>query len=179
MRAAVSKEKLLAFISEIGRTAKGPGRVYLVGGSSAVLLGIREQTIDIDIKLDPEPAGIFEAIATLKDRLGINVELASPDDFVPAIPGWQDRSEFVTRSGPVEFFHYDFYGQALAKIQRGHHTDLADARAFVRLGKVEPLQVRAYFDQIKPALIRFPSIRAADFAFRVESFVKECLGSGD
>src|SRR5579862_2449415 len=120
MRSAVDPEKLATFMDEIGRAASGRGRVYLVGGSTALLFGIRDQTLDIDIKLDPEPQGIFEAIATLKERLSINVELASPDHFIPPLPGWEERSEFIATSGPVDFYHYDLYGQTLAKILRGH-----------------------------------------------------------
>ena len=96
------------------------GRIYLVGGASAVLLGWRAMTVDVDLKLDPEPIGAFEAIAELKDSLDINIELAAPDQFIPALPGWRERSPFVARHGRVAFHHYDFYGQALGKIERGH-----------------------------------------------------------
>ena len=44
-----------------------------------MLIGWRETTVDADLKLDPEPAGVFEAIARLKDSLDINVELSAPD----------------------------------------------------------------------------------------------------
>ena len=53
-----------------------------MGGATAVLLGIRDQTIDIDVKLDPEPAGVFESIARLKEQLHVSVELAAPDQFL-------------------------------------------------------------------------------------------------
>src|SRR5438876_934626 len=111
-------------MQELGESATGPGKVYITGGATALLLGIRAQTIDVDIKLDPEPAGVFEAVSELKERLAVNVELAAPDHFIPPIPGWQDRSEFIARYGLVDFYHYDFYGQALSKILRGHPTDL-------------------------------------------------------
>ena len=62
MRGPADKEKIELVIQELGRRAKGPGRVYLVGGSSVVLEGGRAATIDVDLKLDPEPEGIFEAI---------------------------------------------------------------------------------------------------------------------
>ena len=58
---------------ELAAAARGPGKVYLTGGATALLLDFREQTIDIDLKLDPEPAGVFEAIARLKDRLELNI----------------------------------------------------------------------------------------------------------
>lgn len=48
-------------MEELGKRATSPGTVYLTGGSTALLLGFREQTVDIDIKLEPEPAGAFQA----------------------------------------------------------------------------------------------------------------------
>ena len=66
METALNPEKLGNFMEQIGRRATGPGRIYLVGGATALLLGIRGQTVDVDIKLDPEPPGTFEAIALLK-----------------------------------------------------------------------------------------------------------------
>ena len=66
---------------------------------SAVLMGWREMTLDVDLKADPEPAGFFEALPRLKDELDINIELASPDQFVPALPGWVERSPFIADHG--------------------------------------------------------------------------------
>ncbi len=100
---------------ELAASARGPGKVYFTGGATALLLGFREQTIDIDLKLDPEPAGAFEAIARLKNQLDVNVELASPDDFIPTVPDWRSRSPRIASFGQVEFFHYDLALQALAK----------------------------------------------------------------
>jgi hypothetical protein len=171
MRSATDKAKLLTFIREVGLAARGPGSVYLVGGSTALLLGIREQTIDVDIKLDPEPKGVFEAIAKLKEQLDLNIELASPDQFLPALPGWKDRSEFIAESGQVTFFHYDFYGQAMAKILRGHHRDLNDVRALVQLGKVQTSRLQDFYNQIEHDLIRFPAINVEDFKARLASFI--------
>ena len=81
MREKVTPERLRIFMREISRRTQGEGRVYFTGGSTALLLGLREQTIDVDIKVDPEPRGIFEAIANLKNELSLNIELASPDEF--------------------------------------------------------------------------------------------------
>jgi len=172
MRSWVDREKITAFMSEVGRSATGPGRVYLVGGSSVLLLGIRSQTIDIDLKLDPEPEGIFEAIAALKESLSVNVELASPDLFLPPLPGWQERSEFISHFGQVDFYHYDFLSQALAKILRGHEKDIADARQLLQMGKVDPTSLSSSFEQIKPALVRYPHINASDFEGRLTKFLR-------
>lgn len=172
MRPLVDVARLHAFMAGIGRAAKGPGRVYLVGGSTALLLGFREQTIDIDIKLEPEPLGVFEAIAELKNTLQVNVELASPDQFIPAIPGWEQRSEFITRFGEVEFFHYDFYGQALAKILRNHEVDIADADALLAAGKIELDQLTSYYESIRDQAIRYPAINLETFDRRVAEFTE-------
>lgn len=178
MRDVVDNAKLLRFMTELGARSTGPGKVYIAGGSSALLLGIRPQTIDIDLKLSPEPPAAFEAIAKLKETLSLNVELASPDDFMPAIPGWEDRSEFIIRSGEVDFFHYDFYSQVLAKVLRGHRTDISDARAFVALGKVDVGTLKTLFEQIRDKLIRFPRIDPVDFEEKLTTFLQTVDSDG-
>lgn len=62
---------------------------------------------------------LFRALPQLKEELEINIELASPDPFIPELPGWQERSLFVAREGRLSFYHYDLFAQALAKIERG------------------------------------------------------------
>jgi hypothetical protein len=36
----------------LGRHARGPGRVYLTGGATALLEGWRASTVDVDLKLE-------------------------------------------------------------------------------------------------------------------------------
>jgi hypothetical protein len=86
MRAETDTAKLMTFMAELGNRVRGPGRIYFAGGATALLHGWRSTTIDVDLKPDPEPPGLFEALAVLKDELDINVELASPDQFIPAVP---------------------------------------------------------------------------------------------
>src|ERR1035438_4952991 len=128
MRAETDLAKLKSFMIALGQQVRGGGRIYFTGGATAVLHGWRPMTIDIDLKPDPEPLGLFEALATLKDQLDINVELASPDQFIPAIPGWRERSLFIARHGWLEFFHYDPCGQALSKLERRHRSELRYVR---------------------------------------------------
>ena len=171
MRSHVDKDRLFSFFQEIGCRSQGPGRIYIVGGSTALLLGIRDQTIDIDIKLDPEPKGVFESIAIIKDSLSINIELASPDQFVPPLGSWRERSEFIGKFGEVEFFHYDFYGQAFAKIVRGHSVDLSDVSALVRLGKIELGQLHALVQDALPDIVRYPALNQVEVLKRVDEFI--------
>ena len=131
----------------------------------------------MDLKLDPETKAIFEGIAKIKERLAINVELASPDLFLPPLPGWRERSEFIARKGLVEFFHYDFYAQALAKLLRGYSTDLGDVRSYVALGKVAPKRLWSLFESIGGDLIRYPAIDPSEYERIVMEFVQEVGGA--
>jgi hypothetical protein len=79
-------------MEELARRAQSKGKVYFTGGATALLLGMREQTIDLDIKFAPEPRGVFEAIGGLKNQLDLNVELAAPDDFIPVTDDWQEKT---------------------------------------------------------------------------------------
>ena len=173
MRTETNRAKLGAFMAMLGERVAGPGRIYLVGGATAVLYGWRDMTIDVDLKPDPEPLGLFEVLAALKDELDINVELASPDQFIPAVPGWRERSLFIARHGPVEFFHYDPYGQALAKLQRRHERDLRDVEALCSAGLVRKKELREMFILIKPQLIRYPAVDPASFEAAVHEFCDE------
>ncbi len=150
-------------MAELGQRVRGPARIYLTGGGTAVLEGWRGMTIDLDLKAVPEPPGFYEAIAELKESIDINVELASPDDFIPALPGWQERSPFIARHGPVEFHHFDLYSQALSKIERGHTRDLSDVQAMFQRGRIEPRRLAELFRVIEPELIRYPAIEPAVF----------------
>ncbi len=171
MRKLLDKPRLQRLMRELGRASTGPGRVYLCGGATALLAGWRASTVDVDLQFDPEPAGIFTAIATLKNTLDINIELAGPSDFVPPLPGWRDRCVPIGDESGVEFLHYDPYTQALSKLQRGHGRDLADVRAMVDNGWVDLSQFCALFDEARPLFIRYPGVDVGDLACRVTEFV--------
>jgi hypothetical protein len=153
------------------RRVRGPGRVYLVGGATAVLHGWRATTVDIDLKMEPEPAGAFEAIAAIKDELDVNVELAAPDQFIPPLPEWRTRSVFIARFESVEFFHYDPASQALAKLERGYARDLDDVHAMVARGLVTLDALAMGFEQIRGGLVRYPAIDPDAFERKVRAFV--------
>jgi len=147
-------------------------RVYFTGGATAVLIGWRSTTIDVDIKVVPEHDHLLRAIPRLKERLQINVELASPDQFIPPLPGWEERSPFVSREGTVSFYHYDLYAQALAKIERSHTQDLQDVREMLRRGLIERSRLLTSYRHIEPELYRYPAVDPATFSRSVEEIVR-------
>jgi hypothetical protein len=176
-RDPLDAERIQQILERLGREAKGPGAVYVTGGASALLIGWRQSTVDLDLKFSPEPEGIFEAIPQIKIELNANIELASPADFIPEVPGWRSRSRPVGRFGQVDFFHYDFVSQALAKIERGHARDLDDVRAMLRLRLIDCAALRTSFEAIRPALIRFPAIEPDVFVDKVLAFLEDNDGA--
>jgi hypothetical protein len=168
MRPRADAERINAFLRELGRAARSPARLYLTGGATAVLEGWRGTTVDIDLHLEPDSDELLRRIPELKERLGVNVELASPAQFIPALPEWRERSPFIERTGRLDAFHFDPYSQALSKLERAFDQDLEDVRAMIARGLVEPRRAQSLFDQIEPELYRFPAIDPASFRARVE-----------
>lgn len=168
MRRDVDAERLHGFLKALGQTARAETTVYLAGGSTAVLEGWRKSTVDVDLKLEPEHDEVLRALPRLKEELQMNVELAAPDGYLPALPGWRERSPFVTREGLVTVRHYDLYSQALAKVERGHTRDLLDVRAMLDRGLVVPARLRELFTAIEPLLYRFPAIDPVTFRTALE-----------
>lgn len=169
MREPVDAARLRLVMEALARAAERDLRVYLVGGTTAVAYGWRASTVDVDLVMRPEDPAVLRALPALKERLRVNVELASPLDFVPVPAGWEERSPLAARVGRVAFHHFDPYAQALAKVERGHRRDLDDVQAMVARGLVAPARARAYFAAIEPELYRFPAVDPRSFRLAVEA----------
>jgi len=143
--------------------------MYLTGGATAVLEGWRPSTVDIDVRFEPDSDAALRQIAELKERLRVNVELASPLDFLPPLEGWRDRSRFRFRSGSLEVFDFDPYSQALAKLERGFELDLRDVSEMVRTEQVDPAKLLELFEGLEGELFRFPAVDPARLRQAVEA----------
>ncbi len=157
MRAESQKKEVERFMVELSSIIKKPVKIYFTGGATAVLFGIRKSTIDVDIKFEPDESQMYEAIRMLKEKLDMNIELASPDNFIPPLPGWRERSVFIKKIMNLEFFHYDLSSQIISKVQRGWEQDLADGAGFLKLG-VEKKNIMALFKSIKNDFVRYPTV---------------------
>jgi hypothetical protein len=173
MRQNTTQERIDRLMRELGASVTSGGRIYFTGGVSAVLLGWREMTLDVDLKADPEPAGFFESLPRLKDELDINIELASPDQFVPPLPGWRERSQFIAQHGPLAFHHYDFYGQALAKIERAHARDRHDVGRMLQSGLVQPGKLAELVAAVEPVMIRYPALDIESLRARISAIAAD------
>ena len=172
MRELASKEKIVEFMRLLGRRTRSEVRVYFTGGTTAVLNGWRDMTLDIDLKFEPEPDELYRAIPQIKEQLQLNIELACPSDFIPELPGWQDRCQYIGREGTVSFFHYDPYSQALSKVERGHEQDVRDVESMIKSGLVDPPKLIGLFYAIEPALYKYPAINPATFARAVYDIIE-------
>jgi hypothetical protein len=172
MREPADLNRLHRFMRALGAEGRGETRVYFTGGATAVLHGWRASTVDVDLKFVPERDELFRAIQTLKEQLRLNIELASPSDFIPVRADWEARSPFIAREGRVSFHHFDLYAQALAKIERSHAQDLTDVRELLKRGLVDRGQLATYFDAIAPQLYKYPALDPASFRARVERAVQ-------
>jgi hypothetical protein len=167
MRADVGRARVLELMSQLGRRLRTPHTLYLVGGSSAVVIGWRASTRDVDVRPEPDSDELLGILHELKHTLDINIELASPLDFLPALDGWQERSPYVGSWGPLHVRHLDFRLQALAKLERGLDTDLADVRAMIGRDLVRSAELHEAFATMQPGLFRFPAVDSERFERRL------------
>lgn len=168
MRQPVDRARIEAFARALGREARRDTKLYLTGGATAVLHGWRAATLDIGVRFEPEADELLLAIARLKDELDLNVERASPPDSIPELPGWRERSPFVLREGRIDVHDFDFYSQALSKIERGFEQDLEDVAAMLHHELVDRERTRELFTEIEPSLFRYPAIDPSSFRAKVE-----------
>lgn len=173
MRTPLDKSKLIILLKNLAKNISGSGGLYLTGGATALLYDWREMTIDLDLKPDPEPAGFFEAVAKTKIQESANIELASPDQFVPALIGWKSRSLYIATYFQIDYYHYDPYGQVLAKLERAHPRDSFDVHQFVTSGLVSPRKLRELFDEVKHECIRYPAIEIKDIEDKITFLISQ------
>jgi hypothetical protein len=158
VREPADAERVERLARELGRTVPPGTRMYLTGGATAVLEGWRPSTVDVDVRFEPDSEEALREIAKLKERLQVNIELASPLDFLPPLAEWRERSRFRFRAGNLEVFDFDAYSQALSKLERGFDLDLRDVAEMVRAGLVQPPKLLQLFDGIEPELFKFPTV---------------------
>lgn len=153
MRPPVDRQRILIFLQHLGQRFRKPGRVYLVGGTTLVFEGFRTQTLDVDLTFDVDERDhgeFIRVVRALKDELAINVEEASPGDFIPLPEGYQNRAHYVGRFGNLDVYHFDVYSVALSKIERGRDADFADVTALLEAGWLDFHTLKSYFAEIIP-----------------------------
>ena len=168
MRQKVTALRLNDFMRALSSDVITPTRVFLVGGATAVLFGWRDSTVDVGLKILPDSDEVLRKLPLLKERFQINIELAAPDDFIPPLPAWEERSRFIAQNGKLTFLHYDLYAQALAKIERWHETDENDVHELLSRKLIDPKTLGDLYLRIEDQLYRYPAVDKPSFRERVQ-----------
>lgn len=153
MRQPVNLQRIQLFLETLSQRVHFACRIYLVGGTTLVSFGFREQTIDIDLALEVDNTHhqkLIETIRDLKEELSLNIEEANPGDFIPLPKGWKDRSLYFGTFGSITVFHFDLYSMALSKIERGTEVDFEDVRALLQHHKIEWQKLFSFYQEILP-----------------------------
>jgi len=170
MRPSVDKKAIESFLTQLGRNFRKPGRLYLVGGAALVHRGVRPGfTQDIDIQVSGASEGeLIVAIQRLVQQMQVNVEFASPGDFIPLPSQWEMHSPYVGRYGGVDVFYFDFYSIALSKIERGNSRDIADVKLLVEQGIIALDELDTTYQEVFTQLGkgRYPRVTPQRFAER-------------
>ncbi|MGH2535025.1 MAG: DUF6036 family nucleotidyltransferase [Thermomicrobiales bacterium] len=179
MRRRTDQAHLRRFLEALGRRVRRPLRFYLVGGSVLIDLGLRPATLDIDYVADaddPETLAQLElAIRSLKIELDVNVEPASPADFLPIPSSALDRSRYVGQFGPVAVYYYHLPSLIIGKAARGLEQDLADAVRLIRAGEVDWEEVEATWREVRASPAGWLRYEPAEVEQRLE-VIRQRLG---
>jgi hypothetical protein len=139
VRDAADAERIRSLARELGRAVAPGTKMYLTGGATAVLEGWRKSTVDIDVRFEPDSDAALNRIGEIKERLAVDMELASPLDFLPPLDGWRERSIFRFREGNLEVF--DFAAAAVRR-NRGRAVSVPGGRPRQLAGRSRVAQPR-------------------------------------
>lgn len=149
----VDAQALEKFLQRLGQCFRHQATLYLVGGTSLLLVAGKTSTFDIDVQFSTENrhhAEFIRCLRTTSLELGVPVKLASPEQFIPLPAGYHDRRRFVARYGSLDVFHFDFYSIALAKIHRGNEKDFDDVMRMIQTRLISITALESYLERILP-----------------------------
>ena len=137
-----------------GKAYRKQGRIYLAGGAALVHMGLRSgSTLDIDVVIETiNEDEMVTAIRRLVEQMQINIEFASPADFIPVPAQWMEHSRYIGRYGQIDAFYYDFYSLALSKISRGSDRDLIDVKLLVQQQLITLEELDAAYKEVLPRM---------------------------
>lgn len=146
------------------------GRLYLVGGTSLLLVAAKTATLDMGLQYEVDPSDHTEFVHCIRQvsrQMAIPVERASPSHFIPLPAGYAERHQFIGRYGQLDVFHFDFYSVALSKLHRGNEKDFTDVIAMVQRDLVSLPQLKQYFAEV------LAQLEIRDIGARPEAFARK------
>jgi len=160
------------FLNALGKAYRKAGSLYLAGGAALVHMGLRSgSTLDIDVVIEASDEDeMIMAIRRLVEQMQINIEFASPADFIPIPSQWAAHAKFIGRYGKIDAFYFDLYSLALSKISRGSDRDLIDIKLLVQQKLVTLDELDTAYNEILPRMGKRPyiNLNPQKFAERYE-----------
>lgn len=160
MRHNVTKADIEKFLNALGKLFHKPGRLYLAGGAALVHIGLRSGfTMDIYVAIEASDEDeMVTAIRTLVEKMQINVEFASPGDFIPLPTQWMAQARYIGRYGSIDVFYFDFNSLALSKISRGNDRDLIDVQLLLQQKLITLEALNGAYNEVLPRMGKRPYI---------------------
>ena len=156
----VTKADIEKFLNALGKTYRKAGRLYLAGGAALVHMGLRSgSTLDIDVVIEASNEDeMITAIRRLVEQMQINIEFASPADFIPIPSQWAAHAKYIGRYGKIDAFYFDLYSLALSKISRSSDRDLVDVKLLVQQKLIMLDELDAAYQEVLPRMGKRPYI---------------------
>lgn len=160
MRQNVTRADIEKFLNALGKAYRKTGRLYLAGGAALVHMGLRSgSTLDIDVVIEASDEDeMVTAIRRLKEQMQINIEFASPADFIPIPSQWAAHAKYIGRYGKIDAFYFDLYSLALSKIARSSDRDLVDVRLLVQRKLITLDELDVAYQEVLPRVGKRPYI---------------------
>ena len=148
------------FLNALGKTYRKAGRLYLAGGAALVHMGLRSgSTLDTDVVIEAtDEDEMITAIRRLVEQMQINIEFASPADFIPIPSQWAAHAKYIGRYGKIDAFYFDLYSLALSKIARSSDRDLVDVKLLTQQKLITLDELDAAYREVLPRMGKRPYI---------------------
>ena len=176
MRKPVTEPGCREFMRAIAAEAREPGRIYLAGGASVVLKALARKHGGYRHHDHPRERSNPSRNPRLEGTASRQRRTVVAGAFRSAVAG-MGRPQPVHRraKASIAFHHFDFYTQALSKIERAHRKDLLDVDSMIRDGLVDPKRLLALFEEVDDQLYRYPALNPPTLRAAVERLASAAL----
>ncbi len=123
---SLAVQEVQNFLKHLGAVYDTPTTLYLIGGGALCLLGNPRRTLDLDfaLTLSEETEELMDAMNSVADKLRIELEVITIEEFIPLPENAHSRHEYVGQFGQIEVYVFDPYTIALSKLARGFEADI-------------------------------------------------------
>ncbi len=170
----IDAEQLREYLKRLDNLLDRPGVLFVVGGSSLTLLGIKDVTLDIDLALaadEADPVYLLEAINKANGGRYL-VDVVKMSMVLPLPDGYAERAELAAEFGNLRVYHFDPYSIALHKLARSEERDVVDVSGMLKAGRIGCAELRRHFANLlaQCSASGIGSVDQADLQWKFDAF---------